>query len=85
MTARLSDLDRTVHNDDSLRHAAVAVTVYDAGGEGAVVVTKRQPRLKDHGGQWAMPGGRVDEGETTVVAALRELHEEVNLQVPRDD
>lgn len=62
------------------KRAAVAVTlVADDAGEAAVVVTKRVPRLRAHSGQWAMPGGRLDAGETSEVAALRELHEEVGL------
>ena len=61
--------------------AAVAITVLEADGEPAIVVTKRQPRLKDHGGQWALPGGRLDAGESAVDAARREMAEEVNLVV----
>ncbi|MBD3648758.1 MAG: CoA pyrophosphatase [Pseudomonadales bacterium] len=70
--------------DADLTAAAVAVTIFDHESEGAVIVTKRSPRLKDHTGQWAMPGGRVDEGETPPQAALRELHEEVNLELGRE-
>lgn len=70
--------DRRQH-DGELRQAAVAITIVEHGDESAVVVTRRSPRLKQHSGQWAMPGGRVDEGEDAVTAALRELHEEVNL------
>lgn len=66
---------------DGLIGAAVAVTVFNHDSEGAVIVTKRSPRLKDHTGQWAMPGGRIDDGETPRQAALRELHEEVNLEL----
>jgi len=68
----------------ALTAAAVAVTIFEHEDEGAVIVTKRAPRLKDHGGQWAMPGGRIDAGETPIQAALRELHEEVNLELSDD-
>ena len=61
--------------------AAVAITVTDYQGQAAIIITKRNPRLKDHAGQWALPGGRIDEGETQVETALREMHEEVNLKL----
>jgi len=68
----------------ALTAAAVAVTIFEHENEGAVIVTKRAPRLKDHSGQWAMPGGRIDAGENAIQAALRELHEEVNLELSGD-
>ena len=37
--------------------------------------------LRAHSSQWALPGGRCDEGETQVTAALRELHEELGLEL----
>ena len=64
-----------------LRVAAVAVTIFEHDGDAAIIVTKRSPRLKEHSGQWAMPGGRVDSGEDVIEAALRELHEEVTLEL----
>ncbi len=71
----------------SLRHAAVAVTVVEADvpGEAAFLLTKRTPRLRAHGGQWALPGGRVDAGETIEQTALRELHEELGVLASTDD
>jgi 8-oxo-dGTP pyrophosphatase MutT (NUDIX family) len=54
-------------------------TVAGTAGGAAVLLTRRSPRLQAHAGQWALPGGRVDPGETLVEAALRELHEELGL------
>ncbi len=45
----------------------------------ALLLTKRASDLRAHAGQWAMPGGRIDAGETPEAAALRELQEEVGL------
>ncbi len=63
--------------------AAVAVVVVpDEGERASVVLTVRARGLKRHGGQWACPGGRRDPGETAEAAALRELSEEVALDLP---
>ena len=40
--------------------------------------------MRAHAGQWALPGGRIDEGEVPEEAARRELQEEVGLQVDAD-
>jgi 8-oxo-dGTP pyrophosphatase MutT (NUDIX family) len=44
-------------------------------------MTRRAARLRSHGGQWALPGGRCDQGETAIEAALRELDEEIALRL----
>jgi 8-oxo-dGTP pyrophosphatase MutT (NUDIX family) len=82
-----------------LRAAAVAVAIADEGTgadfpgvrqptgwstEAALLLTKRAGELRNHAGQWALPGGRIDAGETPEQAALRELHEEVGLQLGED-
>src|SRR5436309_15652566 len=65
------------------RPAAVAVVVVpDEDGRAAVLLTRRASGLRRHGGQWALPGGRLDPGETPETAALRELEEEVGLTLP---
>lgn len=80
-----------------LEHAAaVAVAIADEGhgaelpglpqhpqwsSEAALILTRRAAGLRQHAGQWALPGGRIDAGESAEQAALRELAEEVNLQL----
>ena len=66
-----------------LKRAAVAIALTDAdqADETALLLTLRAADLRAHGGQWALPGGRCDAGETPVVAALRELREELGLDV----
>lgn len=88
ITNRLSRFDRRCHADTGeLKHAAVAVVVVesDMPGEAAFLLTKRTPRLRAHGGQWALPGGRLDPGETIEQAALRELEEELGVSAASAD
>src|SRR6202034_4245310 len=64
----------------ALKRAAVAIALVEAAAGGtALLLTLRAAGLRAHRGQWALPGGRCDEGETPIAAALRELHEELGL------
>lgn len=82
--------------DDGRRRAAVALGLTDAGfgpdlddlpsqaswqADPAVLLTRRAASLRAHAGQWALPGGRIDPGESPEQAALRELAEEVGLHL----
>ena len=63
-----------------LKRAAVTVIVTDDGnGHAALVLTLRSSHLKNHAHQYALPGGRLDAGETEIDAALREMREEISL------
>src|SRR4029077_16244992 len=71
-----------------LKRAAVAIALVEAGNapDGtALLLTLRAAGLRAHRSQWALPGGRCDEGETPVIAALRELHEELGLDLKPGD
>lgn len=55
-----------------------------AGGA-SILLTRRSARLSSHSRQWAFPGGRIDEGETALEAAMRECHEEVGVELTESD
>jgi len=75
-----STFERRAIADQSLRQAAVAIVIVEGDdGQAALLLTTRPAGLRRHGGQYALPGGRLDEGETTHAAALRELEEELGL------
>lgn len=54
-----------------------------AGGA-SFLLCRRASRMRRHAGQWALPGGRLDPGETPLDAALRELHEELGVRLGPD-
>jgi 8-oxo-dGTP pyrophosphatase MutT (NUDIX family) len=58
--------------------AAVLIAVTDRDEPG-VILTVRREDLRTHGGQVAFPGGRIDDGEDVIAAALREAEEELGL------
>lgn len=85
LAARCQAFPRIAYAGPELKPAAVAITLVDAGdgsGETAFLLTRRSAQLRAHAGQWALPGGRCDMGETLEQAALRELHEELGLLLP---
>ena len=72
----------------ALKRAAVAIALVesdDAPGGTALLLTLRAAGLRAHRGQWALPGGRCDQDETSIEASLRELHEELGLRLGPDD
>lgn len=68
---------------EDLRAAAVAIVIAAYQGGPTILLTRRSGKLRAHSGQWALPGGRLDAGESAADAALRELQEEINLTLPR--
>jgi 8-oxo-dGTP pyrophosphatase MutT (NUDIX family) len=93
---RLRGFNVRAVGDHAHRAAAVAIAVTEEGfgaalsglpqhttwsAHAALILTRRSEQLRDHAGQWALPGGRIEPGETPEQAALRELFEEVHLEL----
>jgi 8-oxo-dGTP pyrophosphatase MutT (NUDIX family) len=85
LSARCLAFPRIAHDGAGLKRAAVAITLVEAddgSGQTAFLLTRRAAQMRAHAGQWALPGGRCDPGETCEQAALRELEEELGLRLP---
>lgn len=86
IAARCAEFTRLPASEPApgLKRAAVAIALVEApepAGGTALLLTLRAAGLRAHRGQWALPGGRCDDGESVVTAALRELHEELGLEI----
>lgn len=69
---RFADAERTAD-------AAVLIAVTDRPDPG-IILTQRPTTMRDHPGQVAFPGGKLDDGEDAIAAALREAEEELALK-----
>jgi 8-oxo-dGTP pyrophosphatase MutT (NUDIX family) len=80
--AHLEGFAHQVHAPAERRPAAVAIVlVPDDDGRACFLLTRRAATLRAHARQWALPGGRLEPGESAEAAALRELHEEIGLDL----
>jgi 8-oxo-dGTP pyrophosphatase MutT (NUDIX family) len=64
-----------------LKPASVALCVVTVQGEASLLITRRSAGLRVNAGQWALPGGRREAGESVEAAARRELFEETALEI----
>ena len=86
---RLAGFERHGTERPDLKRSAVTITLTTTGGTDlgtglSFLLTRRADTLRRHAGQWALPGGRLDPGETVVQAARRELDEELALDLGDD-
>jgi 8-oxo-dGTP pyrophosphatase MutT (NUDIX family) len=65
---------------EQARVGAVLVLLEDTDAGPSVVLTRRRRDLRSHPGQVSFAGGRLDPGETSEQAALREAQEEIGLR-----
>lgn len=83
--SNLDGFERRAHPQGNLTTASVALAIVpDDQGRACFVLTRRASKLKDHPGQWALPGGRSEPGETDSETARRECREEVDLALSPD-
>jgi len=89
VAARCAAFQReAVTTDAALKRAAVAVIVAatdDGSDRAGFILTERPSGMRRHANQFALPGGRCDEGETVVQAALREIEEEIGLKLTEEN
>jgi len=61
------------------RPSAVLIGLFQSAKGVEVILTRRSHQLTNHRGEISFPGGRLDEGETVIAAALRETQEEIGI------
>jgi 8-oxo-dGTP pyrophosphatase MutT (NUDIX family) len=64
---------------ENAKHSGVMLLLFTSENELHALLIKRTEHMKHHAGQVAMPGGRVEPGETALESALRETWEEIGI------
>jgi 8-oxo-dGTP pyrophosphatase MutT (NUDIX family) len=85
VAANLASFPRIEITRPGLRAASVAVCVLLRQDVPCLLITKRAAGLRNHSGQWALPGGSREPGESAGEAALRELREETGVAAEAGD
>lgn len=77
---------KPVRISSALRRASVAIILRERADDFDVFFTVRSPRMTEHAGQVAFPGGRMDKQDHTVIqTAVRETFEETRIRITSAD
>lgn len=79
LEGRISDVGVTSSPRSDERISAVMGLLVDGPMGAEILLTRRSTTLNNHRGEMSFPGGRADEGESIVDAAMRETFEEVGI------
>lgn len=80
-TSALARFERRGADRPDLKRSAVGITLVPEPDGLTFLLTRRAASLRGHAGQWALPGGRAEPGETAGTTARRELAEELGLEL----
>jgi 8-oxo-dGTP pyrophosphatase MutT (NUDIX family) len=72
-------LDVGENEKGKIKHSSVLLLVFSEKEELHVLLIKRPQHMKHHAGQIALPGGRIEKGETALETAMRETEEEIGV------
>lgn len=73
-------LKAPLNHKSSIKKSSVLLLLYPENDELYLALIKRPAHMKHHAGQIALPGGRIEKGETELETALRETEEEIGIQ-----
>jgi 8-oxo-dGTP pyrophosphatase MutT (NUDIX family) len=77
----LGRFERRAVDRPELKRSAVGIALVPEPFGSTFLLTRRATSLRGHSGQWALPGGRAEPGETPGATARRELAEELGLEL----
>jgi 8-oxo-dGTP pyrophosphatase MutT (NUDIX family) len=72
-------LSATLQPGQQMKYSSVLLLLFPDGGKIYTCLTRRNLHMKDHPGQVSFPGGKIEEGESPELTAIREAQEEVGI------
>lgn len=72
-------LRATEQEQKTIKHSSVLLLLFVENNELHAILIKRPEHMKHHAGQIALPGGRIEKGESALETALRETWEEIGI------
>lgn len=85
MSYRRPSIEEVMKSEINPRMSAVVFLLYPKQESWHFLLLKRHDYQGVHSGQVGLPGGSLDEGESTEQAALREFHEETGYELQEGD